>query len=68
MSCTKADALLARVDLLDAAHRPIHTYSKGMMQRIGLAQPHRICETSEWLQLRADDEPDGLCELHESSV
>ena len=35
---TRADALLARVDLLDAAHRPIRTYSKGMMQRIGLAQ------------------------------
>jgi ABC-2 type transport system ATP-binding protein len=34
----RADALLARVDLLDAAHRPIRTYSKGMMQRVGLAQ------------------------------
>jgi ABC-2 type transport system ATP-binding protein len=34
----RADELLARVDLLDAAHRPIRTYSKGMMQRIGLAQ------------------------------
>src|SRR5262245_968461 len=34
----RADQLLARVDLLDAAHRPIRTYSKGMMQRIGLAQ------------------------------
>jgi ABC-2 type transport system ATP-binding protein len=34
----RADALLARVDLTDAAHRPIRTYSKGMMQRVGLAQ------------------------------
>ncbi|HET7498194.1 MAG TPA: ABC transporter ATP-binding protein [Candidatus Eisenbacteria bacterium] len=35
---TRAEALLARVDLLDAAQRPIRTYSKGMMQRVGLAQ------------------------------
>jgi len=34
----RSDELLARVDLLDAAHRPIRTYSKGMMQRVGLAQ------------------------------
>jgi len=34
----RAEALLARVDLLDAARRPIRTYSKGMMQRVGLAQ------------------------------
>jgi ABC-2 type transport system ATP-binding protein len=34
----RSEALLARVDLLDAAHRPIRTYSKGMMQRVGLAQ------------------------------
>jgi len=34
----RADTLLARVDLLDAAHRPVRTYSKGMTQRIGLAQ------------------------------
>jgi ABC-2 type transport system ATP-binding protein len=34
----RADELLTRVDLLDAAHRPVRTYSKGMMQRIGLAQ------------------------------
>jgi ABC-2 type transport system ATP-binding protein len=34
----RADELLGRVDLLDAAHRPVRTYSKGMMQRIGLAQ------------------------------
>jgi ABC-2 type transport system ATP-binding protein len=35
---SRADELLARVDLLDAAHRPIRTYSKGMLQRVGLAQ------------------------------
>jgi ABC-2 type transport system ATP-binding protein len=34
----RADKWLARVDLLDAARRPIRTYSKGMMQRVGLAQ------------------------------
>ena len=34
----RADALLARVHLTDAARRPIRTYSKGMMQRVGLAQ------------------------------
>jgi ABC-2 type transport system ATP-binding protein len=34
----KADALLSRVDLQDAAERPIKGYSKGMTQRIGLAQ------------------------------
>ncbi len=34
----RAGALLARVDLLDAASRPIRTSSKGMMQRVGLAQ------------------------------
>jgi len=34
----RVDRLLGRVDLLDAAHRPIRTYSKGMMQRVGLAQ------------------------------
>jgi len=34
----KANALLARMDLVDAADRPIRGYSKGMTQRIGLAQ------------------------------
>ena len=34
----RSETLLARVDLLDAAHRPIRTDSKGMMQRVGLAQ------------------------------
>ena len=34
----KADALLTRVDLQDAAERQIKGYSKGMTQRIGLAQ------------------------------
>jgi ABC-2 type transport system ATP-binding protein len=34
----RADALLARMHLTDAARRPIRTYSKGMMQRVGLAQ------------------------------
>ena len=34
----KANALLARMDLVDAAERPIRGYSKGMTQRIGLTQ------------------------------
>lgn len=34
----RVDRLLARVDLLDAADRPLHGYSKGMTQRVGLAQ------------------------------
>src|SRR5262245_11046088 len=34
----KADTLLKRVDLQDAADRPIRGYSKGMTQRVGLAQ------------------------------
>src|SRR5437762_7290854 len=35
---TRIDALLERVDLLDAAERQLQTYSKGMLQRVGLAQ------------------------------
>jgi ABC-2 type transport system ATP-binding protein len=34
----RIDELLTRVDLQDAADRKIREYSKGMMQRIGLAQ------------------------------
>jgi ABC-2 type transport system ATP-binding protein len=34
----QVDALLARVQLTDAASRRLHEYSKGMQQRIGLAQ------------------------------
>ena len=34
----RIDELLHRVDLLDSADDPLHVYSKGMMQRIGLAQ------------------------------
>jgi len=34
----RIERLLARVDLADAARREIRTYSKGMMQRVGLAQ------------------------------
>ena len=34
----RIDRLLARVDLLEAADRPVRGYSKGMMQRTGLAQ------------------------------
>jgi len=35
---SRVDQLLMRVDLLDAAHRRLRDYSKGMLQRIGLAQ------------------------------
>jgi ABC-2 type transport system ATP-binding protein len=35
---TQIDELLVQVDLLDAAHRRLRDYSKGMLQRIGLAQ------------------------------
>lgn len=35
---SRVDELLARVDLLDAADRRLRDYSKGMLQRIGLAQ------------------------------
>ena len=34
----RIDELLTRVDLLDAADRPLRGYSKGMSQRVGLAQ------------------------------
>src|SRR5262249_4851305 len=34
----RSEELLARVDLLDAGDRPLREYSKGMMQRVGLAQ------------------------------
>jgi ABC-2 type transport system ATP-binding protein len=34
----RIDQLLTRVDLLDAADRPLRGYSKGMLQRVGLAQ------------------------------
>src|SRR5262245_19731583 len=34
---TRIDALLLRVGLEDAGHRPLRTYSKGMTQRAGLA-------------------------------
>jgi ABC-2 type transport system ATP-binding protein len=35
---SRIDALLARVDLLDASSRKLREYSKGMLQRVGLAQ------------------------------
>jgi ABC-2 type transport system ATP-binding protein len=34
----RIDRLLARVDLIEAADRPVRGYSKGMLQRTGLAQ------------------------------
>jgi heme exporter protein A len=33
-----ADALIARVGLRDAAHRPARTYSRGMLQRLAVAR------------------------------
>jgi len=38
VAAAKADDLLGRVGLSDAADRKIRTYSKGMRQRVGLAQ------------------------------
>jgi ABC-2 type transport system ATP-binding protein len=35
---SRIDELLARVDLVEAADRALRTYSKGMLQRVGLAQ------------------------------
>ena len=35
---SRIEELLTRVDLQDAAHRRVGTYSKGMTQRVGLAQ------------------------------
>jgi ABC-2 type transport system ATP-binding protein len=35
---TRIESLLARVDLLDAAERKLREFSKGMLQRVGLAQ------------------------------
>src|SRR5919204_617714 len=34
----RVDRLLTRVDLVDAADRPVRGYSEGMLQRVGLAQ------------------------------
>ena len=34
----RIDRLLTRVDLVEAADRPLRGYSKGMLQRVGLAQ------------------------------
>jgi ABC-2 type transport system ATP-binding protein len=43
----RVERLLTRVDLVDAADRPLRGYSKGMLQRVGLAQallndPHLV--------------------------
>ena len=35
---SKVDAVLERVGLLDAAHMQLRKYSKGMLQRVGIAQ------------------------------
>jgi len=58
------EKLLREVDLLDAANRQIRTYSKGMKQRLGLAQA--IINNPEILFL---DEPlDGLDPLGRAEI
>lgn len=52
----KADELLETVGMRDAANRKIGTYSKGMMQRIGLAQA--IMHNPELILL--DEPTDGV--------
>jgi ABC-2 type transport system ATP-binding protein len=52
----RSDELLELLDLVDAANRPLNGYSKGMLQRIGLAQA--LINSPELVFL---DEPmDGL--------
>lgn len=58
------EELLASVELLDAADRQIRTYSKGMLQRLGLAQA--LINNPEILFL---DEPlDGLDPLGRAEI
>lgn len=37
-AAAQADSLLQRLGLRESAHRPVRTYSHGMLQRLGLAQ------------------------------
>lgn len=53
---SKIDDLLARVGLIEAAARPIRTYSKGMRQRLGLIQ----ALLGEPLLLLLDEPTSGL--------
>jgi ABC-type multidrug transport system ATPase subunit len=64
ISSQKIEELLLSVELLDAADRQIRTYSKGMLQRLGLAQA--LINDPEILFL---DEPlDGLDPLGRAEI
>ena len=49
----RTDELIESVGLADAAKRPLKTYSKGMLQRAGIAQAlHRFCSQEQFRAFR----------------